>query len=295
MVYIRKKNVKNVDYLYLVKSTWDKIQKTSRQETIKYLGAISNVTEEDIPEQYRNDPKIQAFLLENTPKDVKKREKIIEKLQLQVFTCLTEGDLDGAKKIYLAYLNDNSLDKFYENILNPVMERIGTMWSNGILSVATEHVSSNIAHSLVKIIAEEKKGRSLHGKIILTTPVGEEHNLGCSVMESFLLSKGFTTFNLSPSTPAESLLNFIRSITPDAIIISITLPDSIPSGQRLTKKIRAFSKKIPIYVGGQAFKGGSKVKFDANVIDDINSLAYLPKIIKKEKRNNIVKKVGTRY
>ena len=158
------------------------------------------------------------------------------------------------------------------------------MGSNGVLSVATEHVSSNIAHSLVKIISEEKKGRSLHGKIILTTPVGEEHNLGCSVMESFLLNKGFTTFNLSPSTPAESVLNFMRGITPDAIIISITLPDSIPSGQRLTKKIREFSKKIPIYVGGQAFKDGSKAKFDANVIDDINSLANLPRIMKTRKK-----------
>ena len=76
----------------------------------------------------------------------------------------------------------------------------------------------------------------------------------------------------------------MRGITPDAIIISITLPDSIPSGQRLTKKIREFSKKIPIYVGGQAFKDGSKAKFDANVIDDINSLANLPRIMKTRKK-----------
>ena len=271
--------------MYLVKSTWDKIHKTSRQETIKYLGAINNVTQEDIPEEYRNDPKIQTFLLENTPKDREKRERIIEKLQLQIFTSLTEGDLDGAKKIYQAFLRDNSLDQFYEKILNPVMDRIGTMWSNGILSVATEHVSSNIAHSLVKIIAEEKKGRSLHGKVILTTPVGEEHNLGCSVMESFLLTKGFTTFNLSPSTPAESVLNFMKSVTPDAIIISITLPDSIPSGQRLTKKIRGIYKRIPIFVGGQAFKNGSKSKFDASVIENNDALGQLPKILKAKKKN----------
>ena len=211
MVYIRKKNVKNVDYLYLVKSSWDKIKKTSKQETIKYLGAINNVTQDDIPEEYRNIPKIQAFLLENTPKDREKREKIIEKLQLQMFTSLTEGDLDGARKNCKAFLDNNTLDQFYEKILNPVMTKIGSMWSNGILSVATEHVSSNIAHSLVKLIGEEKKGRLIHNKIILTTPVGEEHNLGCSVMEAFLIAKGFTTFNLSPSTPAE-LKKFVRLI-----------------------------------------------------------------------------------
>ncbi|MAY24162.1 MAG: histidine kinase [Thaumarchaeota archaeon] len=281
MVYIRKKNVKNIDYLYLVKSTWDKLHKTSRQETIKYLGAIHSVTQDDIPEEYRNDPKIQAFLLENTPKDREKREKIIEKLQLQIFTFLTEGDLQGAKKVYIGFLNSNSLDQFFEKILNPVMEKIGDMWFNGTLSIATEHVASNIAHSLVKVILEERNHKGTNGKIIITTPVGEEHNLGCSVVESYLTNKGFTIFNLSPSTPAESVLKFMKSVSADGVIISITLSDSIQSGQRLTKKIRAFNKRIPIFVGGQAFIDGSKAKFDATIITNNQSLMQLPKILKK--------------
>jgi methanogenic corrinoid protein MtbC1 len=267
--------------LYLVKSTWDKLHKTSRQETIKYLGAIDNVTQDDIPVEYRNDPKIQAFLLENTPKDREKREKIIEKLQLQIFTFLTEGDLQGTKKVYNVFLNSNSLDKFFEKILNPVMEKIGDMWFNGVLSIATEHVASNIAHSLVKVILEERNHKGTNGKIIITTPVGEEHNLGCSVVESYLVNKGFTIFNLSPSTPAESVLKFMKSVSADGVIISITLTDSIQAGQRLTKKIRSFNKKIPIFVGGQAFTDGSKAKFDATIITSNQSLMQLPKILKK--------------
>ena len=270
--------------MYLVKSTWDKVHKTSRQETIKYLGAIDNVTQDDIPEEYRSNPKIQAFLLENTPIDREKREKIIEKLQLQIFTCLTEGDLDGAKKVYVGFMKSSSLDQFFEKILNPIMEKIGDMWSNGILSVATEHVASNIAHSLVKVILQEKKCKGSNGKIIITTPVGEEHNLGCSVVESYLATRGFTTFNLSPSTPAESVLNFMKSVSPDGVIISITLSDSIPAGQRLIKKIREFNKRIPIFVGGQAFNSGTKAKFDAKVIGSDSSLVQLPRILKKHKK-----------
>ena len=266
-----------------MKSTWDKKLKTSKQETIKYLGAIDNVTQDDIPVEYRNNPKIQAFLLENTPKDRQKREKIIETLQLQLFTCLTEGDLANAKKIHTAFLSENSLDQFYEKVLGPVMEKIGTMWSNGILSVATEHVASNMAHSLVKIISESKKSnRNELGKIILTTPVGEEHSLACSVLESFLMNKGFTTYNLAPSTPAESVINFMKSISPDAVIISITLCDSIASGQRLAKRIRMHNKKIPVFVGGQAFVSGTKAKFDAEIIVD-QSLSQISKVVKPKK------------
>ena len=73
MVYLRKKKVKGVDYLYLVKSTWDKEKKTSRQETIKYLGESSSVTRDDIPEEYIDDTDVKELAdMENSyePEDL---------------------------------------------------------------------------------------------------------------------------------------------------------------------------------------------------------------------------------
>ena len=282
MVYLRKKNVKGVDYLYLVKSTWDKERKTSRQKTIKYLGESSSVTREDIPKEFREDAKINSFLLENTPKDRKKREEIIERLRTKLFSSLTEGSVKDTIDIYVAFVANNSLDQFYERIMTPVMAEIGYMWSEGKLSIATEHIASNIAHSLVKVIADEnRKSKKDKGKIVLTTPVGEDHNLGCNVLDSFLVSKGFITFNLSPSTPAESLIEFIKTAKPDALIVSITLEDNIRSGQRLVKKIHEAYKKLPIFIGGLAFSEKTKFKFDGKLIIEGYALEQIPKIIKK--------------
>ena len=59
--------------------------------------------------------------------------------------------------IYTAFVSSNSLDQFYERIMTPVMTEIGYLWSEGKLSIATEHVASNIAHSLVKVIADENR------------------------------------------------------------------------------------------------------------------------------------------
>ena len=152
MVYLRKKKVKGVDYLYLVKSTWDKEKKTSRQETIKYLGESSSVTRDDIPAEFRENAKINSFLLQNTPKDREKREKLIEQLRTKLFSSLTEGSLKDTMDIYTAFVAGNTLDQFYERIMTPVMAEIGYLWSEGKLSIATEHVASNIAHSLVKLL-----------------------------------------------------------------------------------------------------------------------------------------------
>ena len=282
MVYLRKKKVKGVDYLYLVKSVWDKKRKTSKQITIKYLGESKSVTRDDIPIEFRDDPKINSFLLENTPKDRKNREEILKKLQVQLFSSMAEGDLKESIRIYESFVNKSSIEEFYEKILNPVMEKIGSMWADGRLSIATEHISSNTAQSLIKIISENHKRSTLDkGKVIITTPVGEEHCLSCNMIESFLLSKGFTTFNLSPSTPANSLVEFIKSIHPTAILISITLDDNIKAGQRLTKKIYDQYKRLPVYVGGQALNG-KKSKFNATIIESNTALEQIPKILIKK-------------
>ena len=284
MVYLRKKKVKGVDYLYLVRSVWDKKRQTSRQVTIKYLGESNSVTRDDIPTEFRDDPKINAFLLENTPKDRKRREEIISRLRSRLFSSFTEGNLKDSIYVYESFVTQTSIEQFYEKILTPIMEKVGAMWADGRLSIATEHIASNTAQSLIKIITENHKKRTLDkGKIIVTTPVGEEHCIPCNLIESLLLSKGFTTFNLSPSTPADSLIEFIKTIHPTAVLISITLNDNIKAGQRLAKKINEHYKKLPVYVGGQALSD-SKSKFQATIISHENTLEQIPKILTQRKK-----------
>ena len=286
MVFLRTKRIRDTEYLYLVKSEWDKKKKTSRQKTIKYLGESSSVTQTDIPKEYRSNPKITAFLLENTPKDLKKRQKLIEQLQSRIFSSLTEGNLHDSINIYESFVNNSTIEHFYEKIMMDVMKKVGSMWSDGELSIATEHVASNTAQSLVKIISDNHKKNKLDkGRIIVTTPVGEDHCLSCNIIESFLLSKGFTTFNLSPSTPAESLLQFIKTTKPTAILISITLDENIKSGQRLAKKIHESFRKIPVFVGGQAFSKAGKPKFDAIMLDNNKQLEEIPKILGEYGKN----------
>ena len=163
------------------------------------------------------------------------------------------------------------------------MEKVGAMWADGRLSIATEHIASNTAQSLIKLITENHKKKNLDkGKILVTTPAGEEHCIPCNLIESFLLSKGFTTFNLSPSTPAESLIEFIKTAKPDALIVSITLEDNIKSGQRMVKKIHEAYKKLPIFIGGLAFSEKTKFKFAGKLITDTHALEQILRIIKKK-------------
>lgn len=279
MVYIRSKTVKGIDYLYLVKSIWDPKRKTSRQQTIKYLGEASSVTRDDIPNEYRNDSKINSFLIKKLPIN-KKRQDIEQKLQEKFFVALTKGDKTKAAEIYEQFTTTYELGQFFRKIFVPTMTKIGDLWEAKKLGVAAEHVASNVAENLIKNITDKQKNSGKKGKILLTTPPGENHSIGCSVLESFLQNKGFNVYNLAPATPAQHLVDFMRTSKPDSIVISVTLEENIKSAQRLVKKIREKSKKIPIYVGGQAFENNNKMKFDAEIVENFNDFNTVVKLLK---------------
>ena len=59
MVYIRVKKLKNNSYAYLVKNVW--IEKKPKQITVKYLGSISKLAIDDIPEEYRKTENVISF------------------------------------------------------------------------------------------------------------------------------------------------------------------------------------------------------------------------------------------
>ena len=158
MVYIRAKKVKKDQYLYLVKSIWDSKKNTSRQEIIKYLGKASEVVKEDIPLEFRNNAKILTVLSAHNPKDIQKKEDVVNKTKQQLFKKLTDGDLEECIKIYKNYVEIFNISNFFDKILRPVMIKIGKDWESGKMSIATEHVASNVAQTLVKIIIDQVSG-----------------------------------------------------------------------------------------------------------------------------------------
>jgi MerR family transcriptional regulator, light-induced transcriptional regulator len=261
-VFIRRKKVKGIDYAYLVKSIWDQTNRTSKQEIVKYLGNVSRVTQETIPIEYRNDPSIVSFITRYSTVNVKKNDALTKKLGQDLFTMLSEGDLQNLVRIYDKYVSLFGITQFYDNLLKPVMYDIGQQWAEGKLDVVTEHVCVNTANALIKIIDKNQLVRSTNrhhkGTIFICTPNGEQHNLACNILESVLLSKGYKVFNASPSLPADSVINSLKNFIPNAILISITLTDHLQTTRNLIKKIRTHLPYLPIFLGGIAINHPNK-------------------------------------
>ena len=259
MVYVRNKKVKGIDYAYLVQSVWDPKRSMSRQQTVKYLGKASQITIEDIPEEYRNDTKILAFVSAFSSYQ-EERKILASRIQEEMFALLTDCNVNGLVDLYENYSRLFGLTEFYDKLLKPVMYRIGDLWEQEKLDVATEHASTNTAISLIKAINERITTRTRvletisQYKAVICTPDGELHGLACNIIESLLLSKGFKVYNISTSIPMEYIIEYIRDLEPDIIFISITLAENIKPAERLIQQIHLkYNSKLPVVIGGSAF------------------------------------------
>ena len=251
MVFIRDKKVKGHSYAYLVRNVWDSKNGRVKQDIVKYLGRSSKVALEDIPKEFQKDPNVVTFIACHSS-DAEKMEFTMKEKMLEL---LIRNDTNSLLDIFERYSQFYGLLKFYERLLAPVMYLVGELWKAGKLDVATEHVCSNAAHTLVKIINERGSRNPVANrkalKILICTPEGEYHSLGCMVIESFLISKGHSVSNIAPSVPSDAIIAFADKFNPDLIMISITLGDNIGAANKLINKILESRISVPpILVGG---------------------------------------------
>ena len=262
MVYIRIKQVKNIGYAYLVESKWNKEKHTSRQIIKQYLGPVSQININKIPKEYRSKSSIIKFLAKRNL-DFSKSMKLNESLQANLIEKLKRYEIHELIKIYHDYTKSvyTSLD-FYEKILIPVLYKIGDQWENGEIDVATEHVCSNAVNTLIDLINQnntKKISKSYRDtkSIVLCTPEGELHSIGCKIIESLLLEKGYEVYNITSSLPTNSIESYLYNTNPGVVLISVTLEENINSAIRLVQEIRR-SVQTSVIVGGNAIKSASK-------------------------------------
>jgi methanogenic corrinoid protein MtbC1 len=147
--------------------------------------------------------------------------------------------------------------------LIPILHQIGDQWAKGEIDVATEHICSNATITLIDLINQKNinkkisKSSSTDRPIILCTPEGELHSIGCKIIESLLIEKGHQVYNLTSPLPTNSIGSYLYNIDPNIIIISVTLEENINSTIRFIQEIRQYFN-IPIIIGGNAIKLVSK-------------------------------------
>lgn len=271
MAYIRTKKMGAVEYLYLVKSVWNRGEKTSRQKIIKYLGAASAVTINDIPHEYRGESNVQKFFAAHDT-------DATQRLQERLYHTMTCNDLDGALAVYEEAAMAGSVETFFDMVFRPVLYKIGRWWADGRIDITTEHVASNVANSLVRIVRDRLGARRGKVSVVICVPSTEKHHMGCDVLETYLASRGFVVYNLGNNTPTTEVLKFLERTGPDAVAISASGQYSIQPALNMADRI-SDAYGIPIILGGYAFR--EQIHHNTHTVCKDTPLNDIPRIIRQ--------------
>ena len=274
MAYLRVKSIRGQKYLYLVKSAWDAKKKTSKQTIIKYLGIESDVSINDIPSDYRDSKKISDYFMNQKYFQPTVQTEITQKLQKDLLSSFKNGDYIEANSLLESYEKIYGFDSFLNEVLIPLIDEIESLGYSKKIDLGTQTTCYNAIQDLMNHILENNSTKMTKKKILICVPYGEQHTLGTKVLESQLLSKGNTVYNLSPFTPVSSIMESIEYNNPDCIFVSVTLDENILSAQRMIQKIND-QYKIRIIVGGQAVKSDS-TDWNASIGQNLS----IPKILK---------------
>jgi methanogenic corrinoid protein MtbC1 len=165
-----------------------------------------------------------------------------------------------------------SVPALIDEFLTPLMREVGDRWRAGSLRVAQEHLASACVRSfLSKLTAAESHG----GDVLVTTPLGQHHELGALTVAVAVALDGWNVTYLGPNLPAEEIVAAARQRAARAVLLSIVFPTDDPRlAGELSRIKRMLGDEVRVVVGGSGAESYRDVlaELALPLIDDIAGL-----------------------
>lgn len=139
---------------------------------------------------------------------------------------------------------------FARDFTLPFLEEVGRRWSAGQLSVAAEHLASNV---LLSLLGPDLRARAEGGaaaKVVFATPSGEPHSLGLCVAALAAGEAGATPVFLGADVPdADLVASAVRTHACALALGFVTLPED--RAEAAVRRVRAaLPPRIELWIGG---------------------------------------------
>lgn len=180
----------------------------------------------------------------------------IQAMHDHLFHQLLTGDhRECVNSIQTFLASGVTLVELYDQIMRPIMYRVGRLWQENRISVADEHLYSAIMNRAISVVMPEFAGKTFtRGRAIVTSSANEYHDLGPMMIADLIEELGWSVRFLGANTPEWDLYEMIRSFRPNAVAVSVTMPYNLKRVGEMIEYIRSVADwKIHLIVGGQAF------------------------------------------
>lgn len=155
------------------------------------------------------------------------REAKITRLADAYVSAVLSGD-EIAAEITIREAMDARLSatEIDELVIAPALWLVGELWERGEISVADEHIATEISIRVLALQREvqrvaESRGRA---RVMLATPTGELHVVALRMVSNLLRGAGYDVVMLGADVPSSALGAAARRHRAEVICLSWTMP-----------------------------------------------------------------------
>ncbi|MGZ6658100.1 MAG: cobalamin B12-binding domain-containing protein [Solirubrobacteraceae bacterium] len=140
-----------------------------------------------------------------------------------------------------------------EKLIAPALWLVGELWERGKISVAEEHLATEISIRVLALQREAQRvARSRSGhRVMLATPTGELHVVALRMIENLLRGAGYDVVMLGPDVPAKALGDVARRMRADVVCMSLTMAGHRSDILRAIDNVRLVLPSAGFVVGGR--------------------------------------------
>jgi len=164
-------------------------------------------------------------------------------------------DSEALQRAFYRELAKRGLAPFVQDIVAPLIARVGVAWSRNELGIFEEHLFSQHLEKLFRSTLANIAPQGGHPRVLLTTLSGEEHTLGLLMVESLLVVEDVYPVLLGPQTPIDEIVRAAQIKTVDAVCLSFSTAYSpVLAAQGLRDLRQALPDGIELWAGGYGVK-----------------------------------------
>jgi methanogenic corrinoid protein MtbC1 len=165
--------------------------------------------------------------MDQLPENDSPREGKLRELTRAFAAALLTGDEVAAElAIGDALATGLTTAEIDDEIIAPALWLVGELWERGEISVADEHLATEISLRVLALQREARRviaGRA-ERRVLLAAPSGEQHTVALKMAANLLRGAGYDTRFLGGDIPAPALAGAVTRHGADVVCLSATMP-----------------------------------------------------------------------
>lgn len=142
-------------------------------------------------------------------------------------------------------------DEVLDQVIGPLLFTIGSLWHQGQLQPANEHLATTSIRRVLTWMSEITAPQTGAPVLVVGTPANQLHELGAMLAATSASGNGWRVIYLGANLPAQELARAVKLAKADAVALSIVYPtDDAKIADELRRLRSHLPPRVGIVVGG---------------------------------------------